>query len=93
MNLIERQIGVTYRHQVRFTQKVFAPDNFMLRDILADGQTDRTQKVLMVMDEALCRAQPNLVNFVLAYFNRHNDCLRLVCDPMQFEGGERITGR
>jgi len=89
VNLIERQIDVTYRHQVRFTQKVFAPDNFMLRDILADGQTDRTQKVLMVMDEALCRAQPNLVNLVLAYFKRHNDCLRLVCDPMQFEGGER----
>ena len=89
MSLIERQIGVTYRHQVRFTQQVFAPDNCTLRDILADGQTDRPHKVLMVMDEALCRAQPSLVDLVLAYFERHNDCLKLVCDPMQFEGGER----
>ena len=89
MSLIERQISVTYRHRVRFTQQVFATDNCTLRDILADGQSDRPHKVLMVMDEALCRAQPSLVDSVLAYFERHNDCLKLVCDPMQFEGGER----
>ena len=89
MSLIERQIDVSYRHHVRFTQQVFSPDNGTLRDILVDDQKGRPHKVLMIMDEALCRTQPDLIGQVLAYFERHNGCLKLVCDPMQFEGGER----
>ena len=89
MSLIERQIDVSYRHHVRFTQQVFSPDNGTLRDILVDDQKGRSHKVLMIMDEALCRTQPDLIGQVLAYFERHNGCLKLVCDPMQFEGGER----
>ena len=89
MSLIERQIDVSYRPHVRFTQQVFSPDNGTLRDILVDDQKGRPHKVLMIMDEALCRTQPDLIGQVLAYFERHNGCLKLVCDPMQFEGGER----
>jgi 3-dehydroquinate synthase len=89
VSLIERQIDVSYRHHVRFTQQVFSPDNGTLRDILVDDQKGRPHKVLMIMDEALCRTQPDLIGQVLAYFERHNGCLKLVCDPMQFEGGER----
>ena len=74
---------------MRFTQQVFSPDNGTLRDILVDDQKGRPHKVLMIMDEALCRTQPDLIGQVLAYFERHNGCLKLVCDPMQFEGGER----
>ena len=89
MNTIERQINVTYRHQVRFTDDVFSPDNLTLRDTLAAKDDARTHRVLVVMDEALCRAQPGLVGQVNRYFDRHGDRLKLVCDPMQFEGGER----
>ena len=89
MSLIERQIDVTYRHQVRFTEKVFSPGNLTLRDTLTNKKNGGTHKALVVMDEALCRAQPGLVGEVRAYFEQHNDCLKLVCDPMQFEGGER----
>ena len=41
------------------------------------------------MDEALCRAQPGLAEQVRVYFDRHGERLNLVCNPMQFEGGER----
>ena len=61
----------------------------MLRDTLVGAQSGQIHKVLMVMDEALCRAQPGLIDQVFSYFERHNDCWKLVCDPMQFEGGER----
>ena len=89
MSLIERQIDVTYRHQVRFTEQVFSPGNLTLRDTLADEKTGRTHKALVVMDEALCRAQPGFAEHVKVYFDRHSDRLNLVCNPMQFEGGER----
>ena len=89
MSLIERQFDVTYRHQVRFTEQVFSPGNLTLLDTLADKKTDRTHKALVVMDEALCRAQPGFAEHVKVYFDRHSDRLNLVCNPMQFEGGER----
>ncbi len=89
MSLIERQIDVTYRHQVRFTQHVFSPGNLILRNTLADKKDAQTHRALVVMDEALCRAQPGLVKQVSTYFDRHGDRLKLVCDPMLFEGGER----
>ncbi len=89
MSLIERQIDVTYRHQVRFTEQVFSPRNLTLRDTLTDEKTGTTHKALVVMDEALCRAQPGFAEHVKVYFDRHSDRLNLVCNPMQFEGGER----
>ena len=89
MNLIEQKVDVSYRHQVRFTQQVFSKENTTLRDTIVDGQSELTHKVLLVMDEALCRAQPGLIDQLLEYFNHYRDCLKLVCKPMQFEGGER----
>ena len=89
MSKIVKQIDVSYRHQVRFTHDLFSKTNLTLRDILSDQADSRIHRVLVVMDEALCRAQPGLVGEVRAYFEQHNDCLKLVCDPMQFEGGER----
>ena len=89
MSLIERQIDVTYRHQVWFTEKVFSLGNLTLRDTLTNKKNGGTHKALVVMDEALCRAQPGFIEHVKAYFDHHSDCLNLVCNPMQFEGGER----
>ncbi|MBO61229.1 MAG: 3-dehydroquinate synthase [Verrucomicrobiales bacterium] len=89
MSVIERQIEVSYRHQILFTKGLFAPGNELFCDTLVDGQLDSVQKVLVVMDEALCRAQPQLIDQIKEYFSLHRNRLQLVCDPMQFEGGER----
>ena len=89
MSKIVKQIDVSYRYQVRFTHDLFSKTNLTLRDILSDQAGSRIHRVLVVMDEALRHAQPGLVGEVRTYFEQHNDCLKLVCDPMQFEGGER----
>ena len=52
MSVIERQIKVSYRHQILFTKDLFAPDNALFCDTLVDGQHDCIHKVLVVMDEA-----------------------------------------
>ena len=89
MSVIERQIKVSYRHQILFKKDLFAPDNALFCDTLVDGQHNCLHKVLVVMDEALCRAQPRLIDQIKEYFAIREDRLHLVCDPMQFEGGER----
>ena len=86
---IERTITVNWRHQVLFTQNVFDAENATLRDALVDGEEREPRKTLIVVDEALAKAQPTLLTQIQAYFKTHSDCLNLVCEPVVMEGGER----
>ena len=86
---IERAITVNWRHQVLFTQNVFDTENATLRDALVDGEKREPRKTLIVVDEALAKAQPTLLSQIQAYFKTHSDCLNLVCEPVVMEGGER----
>jgi 3-dehydroquinate synthase len=93
MPTIERTIAVQWRHQVHFTEDVFAAANPLLRDVLADGRPapfGRVAKVLMIMDEALAVANPGLAGQVEAYFREHDDTLNLVCAPVLMVGGEAV---
>ncbi len=89
MSRIERTIQVNYRHQVHFTQQVFAPANPLLKDVLANEEQRGPRKALLILDEALAQAQPNLAAEIEAYFAAFPGDLQLVCPPMIIEGGER----
>jgi 3-dehydroquinate synthase len=89
MPLIERIIQVSYRHQVHFTEHVFAPANPLLKQVLADGGQGAPRKALVVLDESLATAQPALPPQIEACFAASADALKLVCPPLIFEGGER----
>ncbi len=89
MPVIERTISVSYRHQIHFTDDVFAAENVVLRNVLTEGGRRDRQKVLLIADEALTQAQPNLTATIEKYFEAHRDALHLVCPPLVIEGGER----
>ena len=89
MAVIERTIQVSFRHQVHFTQHVFAAGNPLLKDILTEAGQRERHKALVVVDEALAQAQPALLRSIEAYFTTYADCLTLVCPPLVIEGGER----
>jgi 3-dehydroquinate synthase len=89
MSHIERTISVQYRHQVHFTDGAFEPENTLLRNVMVDGSQERRHKVLVVLDEALATAQPNLARNIEIYFAAFARELRLVCPPLIMEGGER----
>jgi 3-dehydroquinate synthase len=89
MEMIERTIQVSFRHQVHFTEGVFDPENSILRDVMVDGSQKRRHKVLVILDEALATAQPNLTRSIEIYFAAHPKELRLVAQPIIVEGGER----
>jgi 3-dehydroquinate synthase len=85
---IQRTINVSFEHRVHFTQGVFAPDNSLLKNVLAGERGNRT-KALIIVDEALSVAQPELTRQIEQYFAAWSAVLQLVCPPIVIEGGER----
>ncbi len=89
MSLIERNIAVSFRHQVHFTEHVFAPVNSLLVDVLTEAEHHTQPKVLVVLDEGLGQARPALVAEIEQYFRTYSLRVKLVCPPLMIEGGER----
>lgn len=93
MTSIERIIEVRWHHQIHFTDGVFRPDNPLLRDVLVMGrQTSGSQRVkaLIVVDEALAKANPNFTNEVESYFSSPDCPITLPCPPVVMVGGETV---
>lgn len=86
MSLIEQSIQVGWRLRVFFSEDVFALDNLVLNDALADNAA---RKALVVLDQSLAIARPELSRQIENYFAVHAGKLRLVCPPVVIEGGER----
>ena len=90
MPVVERQIQVSFRHQVHFTRGVFDPANPLLRTVLANDETGPSRRALLVLDESLAQARPELPHGIQAYFASTSDIVNLVCPPLVMEGGERV---
>src|SRR3989441_3919366 len=90
MSLIERTIQVSFQHRVYFTRHAFGVRTGLLGAFLLNGGGGKAAKVLVVLDESLHRAQPNLAHSIETYFSAFGERLELVCPPMILEGGERV---
>ena len=86
MSVIERQIQVTWPLRVFFTEDVFAADNLILRDALADVAP---RKAIVIIEESLAQALPELEIRIEKYFSTHATSLKLVRPPLPVCGGER----
>lgn len=89
MSVIQRSIQVGWQLRVFFTEDVFAPANLVLKNALGDDTGNTSRKALVVLDESLAQAQPDLAHRIEDYFSIHADSLKLVCQPLIIEGGER----
>ena len=93
MSVVERVISVNYRHQLHFTDCVFARDNPVLASVLVDAHPQPAAarvKVLLVLEEALAAARPELAPEIEAYFGAYSPRLQLVCPPIRVTGGEVV---
>jgi 3-dehydroquinate synthase len=86
MSVLERSIQVNWQLRIFFTEDVFAPANLTLKNALADTAS---RKVLVVLEDSLAQAQPNLSRQIENYFSAHAEKLQLVCPPILIAGGER----
>lgn len=87
MDVIERDITVTWRHQIHFTEGVFDPANSLLKDVIMAGGDQPPHKIFVVMDEALTHF--GVDQAIEEFFAAHEE-LNLVRPPMIMEGGERV---
>ena len=85
MPVIQRSIHVGWELRVFFTENVFAPDNPVLRDALADTGP---RKALVVLEDSLAQALPGLDRQIKNYFSAQTKTARLVRTPLFACGGE-----
>jgi len=85
VSAIERTIQVNWQLRVFFTENVFAADNATLRDALA-GEVPH--KTIVVLEDSLAQALPQLEGQIGRYFATHADRLKLVRSPVFVSGGE-----
>ena len=93
MSSLERIVTVEWRHQIHFTERVFDPGNELLAQVVQGHgipPQDRRAKVLVVLDESLATARPDLVQVIEAYFQIHGGRIDLVCPPVPMVGGESV---
>ena len=83
--MIQRSIQAGWQLRVFFTENVFAPDNPVLRDALADTGP---RKALVVLEDSLAQALPGLDRQIENYFSVHAEKVRLVHPPLFAVGGE-----
>ncbi|MGA2686256.1 MAG: 3-dehydroquinate synthase [Verrucomicrobiota bacterium] len=89
MSVIQRSIQVGWQLRVFFTEDVFAPANLVLKTALGNDTVNAPCKALVVLDESLAHARPDLSRRIGDYFSTHADNVKLVCPPLAIEGGER----
>jgi 3-dehydroquinate synthase len=89
MSVIQRSIQVGWQLRAFFTEDVFAPANLVLKTALDDDTVNAPSKALVVLDESLAQARPDLARRIEAYFTAHADRAKLAGPPLVIEGGER----
>jgi 3-dehydroquinate synthase len=87
-DVIVQRISVPFEYPVVFTDQAFAPGNRALLDVTRRREPDRRHRVLVVVDDGVAAAWPELAVDVPAYFEAHADALELAGDPIRVPGGE-----
>lgn len=87
MKTLRQDIRVSFNYAVHFTERLFAVDNPLLREVVASsGELPR--KVLVVADRGVCRHHPRLLRDIQTYARQYPEVITLAGPPLVVEGGE-----
>lgn len=87
---IQQVVEVAYRYTVSFTTDLFASDNPLLAETCRPSVPGRQVKVLVVLDDGVGHANPDLAPSIGRYFEHHGATHRLVRAPLVVPGGEQV---
>jgi 3-dehydroquinate synthase len=83
-------ISVPFDYPVYFTRDVFAEESRDLVDAVSRKELARRHRLVVVVDDGVVAAWPDLGTRIGAYADRHADRLALVAPPIVVPGGERV---
>lgn len=84
---IDQSFTLPYRFPVCFDRETLAPENPLLRDMIARAGSG-SHRVLPVIDSNVLEAHPDLVARLQLYAEMHGETLELIEPPLIVRGGE-----
>lgn len=87
MQTILQQFSVNYSYPVVFSRNVFDRENPLLADLVGQGGCGHN-RALVVIDSEVARLQPELLERICRYGERHLPGLSFVAPPFVVRGGE-----
>lgn len=89
---IVEEVRVAYRHQVTFTEDVFAPENPLLASTIRACSSAARPRVLLVADAAVMEANPGLRSKITEFFEQHGDAMQYM-GCRELPGGEQLKNK
>jgi len=86
--VIVQRFSVPFEYPVVFTDRVFAPDNRVLADVLGRLEPKRLHRLFVAIDDGVVRGWPGLGAEITAYAREHRARLQLAAAPLTVAGGE-----
>ncbi len=83
-----QRFAIEYDYPVAFTRDLFAPGNLVFVQALTRQDPGQPTKFMVLIDEGVATALPDLADRVTAYVAAHSDRLELVGPPETTPGGE-----
>ena len=77
-----------FRYGVYFTDRLFKPENNLLKEVLLQDGSTTPRKLYLVVDSGVAEAHPQLLEQIQTYAAAHQDVLQLVAEPLLIPGGE-----
>jgi 3-dehydroquinate synthase len=87
---ILQRFSVSYEYPVHFTERLFAPENPLLKDVVRRREPDRRHRCIVYVDDGLCAACPSLLHDIETYARAHSTAIELVAPPIPVQGGEKV---
>ena len=84
-----QSFSVHFEYPVYFTERLFAHDNPVFKDVLQRREAARRHRFVMFIDENVADAHPSLTHDIAEYARRHAQAMELVAPPERVPGGEQ----
>ena len=85
---LDRVVGPRFVHRVRFTRGALDPANPALRDLFVEDPAISSRRAVVLIDEGVATAHPQLEERLLAYAATHREGMPSIVEALSVPGGE-----